>query len=78
MNKNYFSINKNDGEYKLYDYTGNIFFILKKKLGCYHTSNLYQYEDIVDEIKNWLIVIIKNNPDKIRLESITIIKSNKK
>ena len=58
-----------DNEYRFYDINGgNIFFILKEKLWEnweapeYYTSQLFEYEPIVEELKEWSIEIIKNNP----------------
>ena len=45
-----------DNEYKLYDIRGgNIFFILKEKNGKYYTSQLFEYDPIKDQIKEWLL-----------------------
>ena len=67
----------NDSEYRFYDIQGgNVFFILKEKSvenweeTKYYTSQLFEYEPIVEELKEWSIQIIKNNP-KIGLEDMS-------
>lgn len=59
----------NDSEYRFYDiHGGNVFFILKEKQGenweevKYYTSQLFEYEPIAEELKEWSIEIIKKNP----------------
>jgi hypothetical protein len=56
-----FMIDIEGNEYRLYRSTGDVFFILKYKYGKYYTSQLYEYEPIIEELKKWLIDIIKNN-----------------
>jgi hypothetical protein len=55
-------------EYKLYDIkSGIVFFILKDKPleiwegSDYYTAQLFDYEPVAEELKEWLIEIIKNN-----------------
>jgi len=64
-------------EYKLYDIRSCIvFFILKDKSleiwegPDYYTSQLFEYEPIVEELKEWLIKVINSNP-KIFLEDLS-------
>jgi len=60
-----------DNEYRFYNIQGgNVFFILKEKFGKYHTSQLFEYEPIVEELKEWSIKVIQNNP-KIGLEDLS-------
>ena len=65
-------------EYKLYDiHSGIVFFILKDKSlenwegPDYYTAQLFDYDPIAEELKEWLIQVIKNNP-KIFLEDYLI------
>jgi hypothetical protein len=61
-----------DNEYKLYDIRGgNIFFILKEKNGKYYTSQLFEYEPIVDELKEWLISIISKGYKRLEIEELS-------
>ena len=61
----FFGIIVVDNEYKLYDIRGGtVFFILKEKFGKYHTSQLFHYEPIVEEMKLWLLSVIEKNPNK--------------
>lgn len=61
-----------DNEYKLYDIRGgNIFFILKEKNGKYYTSQLFEYEPIVDELKEWLINIISKGYKRLEIEELS-------
>ncbi len=46
---------KRDKEYRLHLIDGIVFFILKLKNSEYYTSQLYEYELIKDDIKEWLI-----------------------
>ena len=51
-----------DNEYRFYDIQGgNVFFILKEKNGKYYTAQLFEYEPIVEELKEWSISIINKN-----------------
>ena len=60
-----------NNEYKVYDIqTGIIFFILKETYGKYYTSELFEYKPIVEDIKEWLINVINNNP-KIAVENLS-------
>lgn len=66
-----------DNEYRFYNiHTGDVFFILKEKHGenweevKYYTSQLFEYDPIAEELKEWSIEIIKNNP-KIGLEDMS-------
>ncbi len=61
-----------DNEYKLYDIRGGrVFFILKEKDGKYHTSQLFEYEPIVEEIKEWLIEIISKGYRRFEIEELS-------
>ncbi len=61
-----------DNEYKLYDIRGgSVFFILKEKNGKYYTSQLFEYEPIVDELKEWLISIISKNYKRLEIEELS-------
>jgi hypothetical protein len=66
----FFAISILIDEYRFYDITGNIFFILKEKNGKYYTSQLFKYNQIVEELKEWSIEIIQNN-SKIELEDMS-------
>jgi len=64
-------------EYKLYDiHSGIVFFILKDKSlenwegPDYYTAQLFDYDPIAEELKEWLIQVIKSNP-KIFLEDLS-------
>ena len=59
MDKFYIEILNN--EVRLYDPTGVVFFILKECNGTYYTSQVYKYEPIVNELKDWTIQVIKEN-----------------
>jgi|688.fasta_scaffold1465404_1 hypothetical protein len=66
-----------DNEYRFYDIQGgNVFFILKEKSGenweepKYYTSQLFEYDTIEEELKDWSIEIIKKNP-KAFLEDLS-------
>lgn len=61
-----------DNEYKLYDIRGgNIFFILKEKNGKYYTSQLFEYDTIVEELKDWLISIISKGYKRLEIEELS-------
>jgi hypothetical protein len=61
-----------DNEYKLYDIRGGIvFFILKEKDGKYYSSQLFEYEPIVEEIKEWLIPIISKSYIRTEIEELS-------
>ena len=61
-----------DNEYKLYDIRGgSVFFILKEKNGKYYTSQLFEYEPIVDELKEWLISIISKGYKRLEIEELS-------
>ena len=64
-------------EYKLYDIrSGNVFFILKDKSleiwegPDYYTAQLFEYDPIVEELKEWFIKVINSNP-KIFLKDLS-------
>jgi hypothetical protein len=50
-----------NSEVRLYDPTGAVFFILKECNGTHYTSQVYKYETIVNELKDWTIKVIKEN-----------------
>lgn len=50
-------------EYRLYDTNCKVFFIVKYKFGKYYTSQLYKFEPIVEELKDWVIRIINEHEE---------------
>ena len=69
MYKFYIEILNN--EVRLYDPTGVVFFILKECNGTYYTSQVYKYEPIVNELKDWTIQFIKENKNTNLLNSFS-------
>jgi hypothetical protein len=69
MDKFYIEILNN--EVRLYDPTGVVFFILKECNGTYYTSQVYKYEPIVNELKDWTIQVIKENKNTNHLNSFS-------
>lgn len=63
MNKFYIEISNN--ETILYESTWKVFFILKERNGTYYTSQVYEYEPIVNELKDWVLKLINNDPQKL-------------
>lgn len=63
MNKFYIEISNN--ETILYESTGKVFFILKERNGTYYTSQVYEYEPIVNELKDWVLKLINNDPQEL-------------
>jgi hypothetical protein len=58
-----FFIEVSGTEYRLYRYRGEVFFIVKYKFGKYYTSQLYEYEPIIEELKHWVIEIVNENKE---------------
>ena len=69
MDKFYIEIHKN--ETRLYETTGRVFFIVKEQEGKYYTSQVNQYDPIVDELKDWVIKIQKENAGTFPLKSFS-------
>jgi CTP synthase (UTP-ammonia lyase) len=69
MDKFYIEIHKN--ETRLYETTGRVFFIVKEQEGKYYTAQVNQYDPIVDELKDWVIKIQKENAGTFPLKSFS-------
>ena len=54
-----------NNEYKLYDISGTVFFVLKNKFDKCLTGRLFEYAPIEEEIKQWLLSVIENNPNRL-------------
>ena len=73
MDKFYIEIlnGKVGNQYRLYEPSGRVFFILKENNGVYGSSYIIDYEPIVNELKEWIIKIKSENVGKLHLKSFS-------